>query len=395
MLFGPTPPGTGSVGEIFLAEMIRQVDIDQICCYAAWSRNYAVRVEAEDMRELRIKYRELPEERLLKKNSSSQAHARHWAELDSIVEDAIAFGKENRVEVLMACMVSPSVVRMTQRIADGLNARLACLIWDPPESTMQLMGFDTAMYEAVIADYRGCIRRADKLAVASYGMASDILLKFGKKANVLVRGATGRLPLRQTKDPSRFTIGFCGSIYSTDAFVAFLEALHDHKWLVNGKPVTFKILSNSFVVPVNAAGHHADLRFLGHRSLQETQSIMSECDALYLPYWFEQSYEQSVRNCFPDKMVTYLCAGGPVFFHGPEDSSVTRFMERFDVGVRCHSLESKTIMRALESIAADDTQRAKFYAAGTAAIEEELNMDVFRSRVRDFFCASQVLETIA
>ena len=78
-------------------------------------------------------------------------------------------------------------------------------------------------------------------------------------------------------------------------------------------------------------------------------------------------------------MPTGYAAGSPVFFHGPEDSSPTRFIGRHPVGVACASLESGAIIAALER-AADPVFQASARQAARRALEEELGLAVSRER---------------
>lgn len=394
MIFGPTPPGVGSVGELYLAEVVRQFERGRVCCYSAWSKNYAVGIPAPDLDDVATRKRELPNETRYaaqlgrSRFRSNGNHKRQWAALDPLVDDAIAFGRQHKVEVVLSCLASPSTIRMTERVAQGLNARLACLVWDPPESTMKLLNFDQPNTSAVMKDFESCLRSADSIAVASTGMAADVLLRFGKPSVVLTRPIADRMPYREVSDPSHFTIGFCGSTYSTDAFGAFLDALHELEWRVGDKPIAFKILGNAFSLPLNFTGHQANMQFFGHRSLNETVLTLADCDLVYLPYWFDEQFSLSVRNCFPDKLVTYIAAGAPILFHGPRDSSVTRFMERFPVGVCCHTLNKTEVAQTLKAISGNPDTRKHAYAAGTKAQSEELNIGVFRNRLQALLSGS-------
>ena len=122
------------------------------------------------------------------------------------------------------------------------------------------------------------------------------------------------------------------------------------------------------------------IEYLGWRSVEETVELMSQVDVTYLPYWFDKAYGLSVRLCFPNRLATYLAAGRPVLFHGPEDSSPARFLRRFPAGLCCHSLEEAKIIDSLRRLIID----REFYALATqacqAAREQELDLRVFRRR---------------
>jgi hypothetical protein len=79
----------------------------------------------------------------------------------------------------------------------------------------------------------------------------------------------------------------------------------------------------------------------------------------------------------------YLAAGRPIVFHGPERSTPTRFLERWPVGVPCHSLDPRAIGDALTMAAAMRVSRS-----GGGAIPQvlraELGLHVFRRRFAEF-----------
>jgi hypothetical protein len=89
--------------------------------------------------------------------------------------------------------------------------------------------------------------------------------------------------------------------------------------------------------------------------------------------------------------VSYITAGVPVLFHGPEDSTPTRFIERYPIGLSCHTMDTKKIAAALKAIAGDVEFRRKAYEAGERARKDELNPGVFKSRIYELLGAKQEL----
>ncbi|HEY9870017.1 MAG TPA: hypothetical protein V6D08_12700, partial [Candidatus Obscuribacterales bacterium] len=79
-----------------------------------------------------------------------------------------------------------------------------------------------------------------------------------------------------------------------------------------------------------------------------------------------------VRQCFPNKLSLYLSAGLPIFYHGPEDSSVHRFMEKYPVGVSCSAVDVTALATAIADTVTDASLVERAAEARQAAIEQEL-----------------------
>ena len=122
------------------------------------------------------------------------------------------------------------------------------------------------------------------------------------------------------------------------------------------------------------------IEYLGWRPVRETIKVMAQTDVTYLPYWFDKSRQFFVHLCFPNKLSTYLAAGRPVIYHGPEESSVAKFFQRFPVGPCCYSLEPDAIVDSLNRLISDPRFYAYSVRAGQDALNKELSLEVLRRR---------------
>jgi hypothetical protein len=64
----------------------------------------------------------------------------------------------------------------------------------------------------------------------------------------------------------------------------------------------------------------------------------------------DKKHSYTVKTAFPSKLSFYTSAGTPIFYHGPEDSTPKEFLDKFPVGVSCHSVQSKDILNTLEKL---------------------------------------------
>ena len=129
--------------------------------------------------------------------------------------------------------------------------------------------------------------------------------------------------------------------------------------------------------------------------MEEVIDRMCGCDFAYLPYWFHPAYAESVRLCFPTKLTTYLTAGCPMFYHGPENAAVVDFFDRFRIGRCCHTLSVPQIAEQLETMALDENGRLKMKSQIRLAVDEELNLQVFHRRFHELIFGEQLVSDVS
>ncbi len=302
----------------------------------------------------------------------------------TLTRQAVSFGKENQVELVFAVLGSPTLIRVARQVASKLGAELVTLVWDPPETETRILGFDTVSRADLLREFDAVMGAASRCAVASEGMKTEYELRYKIPCAVLVRATDPKLwqaGNRKLSDQGPFVIAFAGTAYARAEFQALYRALASVGWQLAGRPVVARFLGIKSPPEFSCAGSRAQLEYLGFRSLKETVSVLSEAHVGYLPYWFDPDFSPAVRMCFPDKLSTYISAGCLVFYHGPEDSTPTRFLERYPVGLSCHSHSAAEIIATLRRLATDDTIAQRAQAARQAALTCELNRQVFRRRV--------------
>jgi hypothetical protein len=292
----------------------------------------------------------------------------------------VRFGKGHGVELVWAVLDSVTQITIASRVASALGVRLVVTIWDPPEWLSIETGFDWFSRRNLLRDFDRELRSSSATSVASEQMAKEYGKRYGIKPIVLIHGLHPNMikpPARELTSEKEFIIGFIGTLYAFDAWQALLSALSEVNWRIEGRNVIIRVLSGAIAVTSLDRMH---IEYLGWRSIEETIELMSQVDVTYLPYWFDERHSLSVRLCFPNRLATYMAAGRPVLFHGPEDSSPAHFLRRFPAGLSCHSLESSVIIENLRRLVVDRELYANATQAGQSALNEELNLQVFRQR---------------
>src|SRR5262249_8338932 len=137
-------------------------------------------------------------------------------------------------------------------------------------------------------------------------------------------------------------------------------------------------------------GKKSNIRFFGFRRSDEATRLLSRAHVGYVPYWFDLKYSDCVRQCFPNKISLYISSNLPILYHGPADSSVQRFLEKYPVGLACNTLDPVAIAETVRRFLHEEQLRATAGIAREAAIAQELGVSAARRRLAQFIgCAEQ------
>lgn len=306
-------------------------------------------------------------------------HARHFSQR-RLVRRMVRFAKRHQVELLWAVLNRPPIYHIATETARQLGVPMVCTVWDPPDSVCHGHHLDRLSRNVAQRDFRRALKTAKRCAVMSEAMRDEYAARHGVETVIMRQGVRPEdsLPVATSpNDDGRFVIGFSGTMYAVREWRALLAALARVDWQIAGREVVVRALTTSMDGTVQG---RANIEWLGWRPMAETIRLLAESDVNYLPYWFDDAHRTAVRLCFPSKLSPYLAAGRPVLFHGSAESSPRRFFERYPVGLCVHSLDEDEMIAALERVATDRAFYQHSATAIEAALDEELNTDVFRAR---------------
>lgn len=386
LLLTGTPPGDGSVGEIFLRELCQAYPQDSLCCFTATSPG--VGQASPSLNWLPMKIVNWPYDKPWRVTRGwlggitalmAFQHAR-FVRIKKLLAQALQFSKLYKIELVWAVLDSPVIYHLAICLAKKLQVPLVATVWDPPERIVLDLKLDRYSRRIALRDFKQTLRQSLRCGVMSEAMRDEYEKKYGTQA-IIMRHGLGpeerRLSECRSTRSDRFTIGFAGSLYAAREWQALLAALTSVNWRIKGKDIEIRVLGSGG--PLNMRGR-AHIEYLGWRPMTEVIQLLSEADVNYLPYWFHPAYSLSVRHCFPTKLTTYLAAGRPIFYHGPRDSSPTIFFGRFPAAICCHSLEEAAILDSLTELISNEGLHARMIAAGQEALDKELNKDDFLRR---------------
>ena len=399
LLLTGTPPSSAGVGGIFLNDLCLSYPSESISCFALPSFGYDTSLENSNRFPITSVHR--PTENGLLGPGRYVARLTGFPQLEyyiaglvtlplhqyirnvrvpALTKHAVQFARQQRVEIVWAILNHPTLIYLAHRVAAALHVPLVFTVWDPPERFAVELGLDSLTFRILLRDFAKTLSTAVRCSVASEEMQIEYKKRYGIESVVLIHGIHPKLRHPAAKElawKDRFIIGVAGSLYASREWQALLSALSSVNWRFDGRDVTVRVLGAG--LSLRALGK-VRVEYLGWRSVEETIDLLSQVDVTYLPYWFDERYSLSARLCFPNKLATYLAAGRPVLFHGPEDSSPAQFFRRFPVGLCCHSLMESQIIGSLRRLATDRELYASAAQAGQRAQDEELNLNVFLRR---------------
>lgn len=302
------------------------------------------------------------------------------ARIPEVVDDAIRYGRAQQADLVWATLDSPTLLRIAKPVAEALNVPLISMVWDPPGPLVREYQCDPSTLNRLMNAFQGAVKASLACGVASEGMKSRYEQEYGTRCvpmTYVPHGSRANGNGAMSHPNGVIEIGFAGSLWATKEWNALLAALAARQWRVAGREVVVKVFGSRLN---QSTSHPLRLEYLGWRDEREVIELLSRMTVGYVPFWFDDAFAEHVQLSFPTKLATYVAAGLPVFYHGPYESSPRAFLNRFPVGVGCHSLDPDEIIRSLEQLVTDPHLLPRARLACDEAFNQELSPEVFRSR---------------
>jgi len=388
LLLTGTSPGEGSVGEIYLRDLCLYYPKGNLCCFELTRAEFGLPVPSPDLDWLPIAYGRLPRQagiqrlgRYFERFSSFPVQQYiKYMKIPALVEQVVQFGKQHEVEMVWGVLNRATLINMARKVAEALDVPIVTLVWDLPEYWLKkdYPNLDGLSRRFLLREFENVLRASVRCSVVSEEMQNEYEKRYGVESVILRHGIHPDKimpPAKGLNKKKQFVIGVAGTFQGE--WQPLLSALSKLDWQIDGRDVIVRSMGRRVDLNFHSQGK-MHFEYLGWRSsVEEVIELLSQVDITYLPYWFDEFHRLFVRLSFPTKLPTYLAAGRPVLFHGPEDSSPARFFRRFPVGLCCHSLEESKIIECLHRFATDREFYAMATEAGQAALDQELNLRVF------------------
>jgi len=301
-----------------------------------------------------------------------------------IVNKIIKFAKKNKTNVIWAVLQGQTMIRLALPVAKKLKLPLYSNVWDPPFWWLRHNCVDKISRGYILKQFDRTISSSVSCGTASWAMAEKYHKIYGTKTVPFIPSLGEDLllkPASSLNNSKEFIIGLAGQIYAKDCWDGLMNSLNSVNWKINGKDVVIHLLGGytNFIVT-----GRMNIVFLGWRSQKESIKIMSKCDALYLPYWFDKNFEEEARLSFPSKYTTYIASGRPVFFHGPKYASPGRFIEKNKAGICCYSNESRIIIATLKKLITNKKLYSDITKNGSEAFKKYFTLADLKKSFAEF-----------
>lgn len=301
-----------------------------------------------------------------------------------IARQAAAFGRNFGADAVWCVVQGQTMIRLANKVAELMNVPLLTQVWDPPTWWLRANKVDSWSQKLILADFASAMRKSERFAAASWAMAEKYQDLYGCSSVPVIPSLDAILakpPAEKINSDDELTIGMAGQLYSVSEWENLLLTLQHSNWKVGKRSVKVKVLGRALSLNSNTA---MNVEFLGWRSQAESIEILSQLDVLYCPYWFDPVFKEEASLSFPSKLTTYLAAGRPVFFHGPEYASPARFLKQHNAGALCHDLARTTIYNNLEQLASDVDFYKSLAINGSRAFHEHLTLNTMRNNFAKF-----------
>jgi hypothetical protein len=301
-----------------------------------------------------------------------------------IASEVVKFGREFGADTLWCPLQGPTQIRLAVSVSTRLGIPLLTQVYDPPEWILRGQSTPKMLQSIMLKNFGTAIKESRACATASWPMAEQYQKDYVTRTVAFLPSLDSRMALPPTKEPhsgNELVIGMAGQMYAGEEWKALISALDAVAWKIAGRKVRIRLLGRWVSFNINGP---LRIEYLGWQTQGNTIRLLSESDILYCPYGFSKSFESVARMSFPSKLTTYLAAGRPVLFHGPEYASPWEFLSSNDAGLGCHSNEQSDIIEALETLAGDAGLYSRLTLNGRIAFDEYLTLSCLRRSFATF-----------
>ena len=311
--------------------------------------------------------------------------------ISRIASSIVKFGRAFGADTLWCALQGPSLIRLALPVARGLGIPLLTEVFDPPIWELREYSADRLSTTLLLREFGEAIRSSRACATASLPMANEYEREYGVKTVAILPSLDAglALPPAQEVHPGReLIIGLAGQMYATEEWKALISALDTVGWQIGGRNVRIRVLGRWFRFGFDV-NKPMCIEYLGWHTQENAVRLLSEADILYCPYWFSPAFEVEARLSFPSKLPTYLAAGRPVLFHGPEYASAAGFLKDNAAGFLCNSNSPSVIINALLALATDTNLYARLTKNGRTAFDKYFTLSSLRQSFATFLGAKE------
>ncbi len=299
----------------------------------------------------------------------------------NLVKKIVNAGAGRNYDYIWCILQGQTMIRIALPVANRFKARLLTQIWDHPSWWFKENKVNRYWRNRFMGIFHNTLKNSHHCGTASFAMSEMLKSLLSINSVPFIPGIDDvklKKPAVMTNSKN-IVIGMAGQLYSKSEWNSFLGTLDFLNWKINNKNIIVRVLGYHFEI----SGHRkVNIEFLGYRNQDETIEILSKCDLLYCPYFFDKKYEIISTTSFPSKLITYFAAGRPVFFHGPADSSPANFLIKSKAAFLCHSLDKRMIELKLKECLSNKKVYDQMAVNGNIAVKKYFTTEILK---RNFF----------
>jgi hypothetical protein len=392
LLLTDIPPSSNLTAGIVTAQMCRFVPAGELAIFCVQNRHLCPE-PYPDLADIPIRFAVKPNElsqRSIRGISVGSAGAiavetfRRLTRISPLVRQVVAYGKEQNVTSLWVILQGQTMVRMAAGVADGLGIPFRVQIWDPLDWWLRAHGVDRLNRRWDLAAFDRTLRATTACAAASWEMARHYESLYGTPSHAIIASlarSMARRPEPRLRNAAELVIGMAGQFYANEEWLALVSALEHARWQVAGRPVTVRVFGHDH--PMGIPKDHLD--FLGWQSQAKSVELLSDsCDVLYCPYPYATSMVAVAKFSFPSKIPTYLAAGRPILFHGPDYAGPAQYLKTTGAGFICRSMDPDAVYDGLMHLVEDSALYARLALAAQEAFLADFTLESMEIGVRRF-----------
>lgn len=289
---------------------------------------------------------------------------------------------DQHIDRIWIVLNSPYMISLAKALSLTNSIQISVMIWDMPEYMIRTNKLNAIVGNAILRDFGVVLRRSDRVSTISESMRDWVKDRYGRDS-LIIRHGMDRCSIAQERpmrDQSVLTIGFAGNLYANDCWNSLLSSLSASGAQIGGRPIRIIHMGR---FPRFGAKRSDFVSFMGVVPFGQVMETMRLADVAYLPYWFKRSCKFAARMSFPGKLSAYVASRTPILFHGPAYSAAVQFINKYRVGVCCHSLRQDSILDAITKTDALNGDPA-LWRSQTDALDQELGYRVMAERLHEF-----------
>lgn len=327
LIITSTPPNHKGVGDIFLENAIKDISSENIMRVSVIKNSkeqYPQTWCGMKSHVIRVDKTHLPflsSYKLIKFNNKYST---------SVANEIVDIIKEKNIEKVWITLSSPELILIAKELFKQAKIDLYSTIWDIPEYLLKNNNINYFLSKYIQKKFNEVLLESKKVSVIDEGMKLFLPDNLHSKIHIIRNGIDfPESNIEKIKSKKSIKIVFAGSIYAKKEWNCLVESLISTDFIINNKLVELICIGK---LPRFGVKKDSRINFLGYLPNHEVLNILSGCDIGYVPYWFDKSKRNVVQTSFPGKVSSYIASDLKILFHGPENSTVVRFLRSYNIG---------------------------------------------------------------